>query len=296
MNKKLLSLFTCCLAVTSLVACGNNTSLALKGKSNNNPSDYDAGFKSTCNTLLGEVIPFLPCVTYEYEFSTDEYGDPFLAMYYSYIAEETADRAYLYLVTLCQEAGYTTQSGYYSLGDSYYAACYYADKIVKPHQGIEIIIMEAIVENVPMVGAFATTYLYEDPAIFPSIAVEKLLGKNLASVVPTIVGSQYTYSFKFSREETDEYIYNQVRIVVYNVGVEEEEQFFKDCRKNDFYIVYDSDDDMNVLKQYPGYTGEAFCAYHYDVNDNFDVGIYFLTSVYTTYNVFIMDVFTIQWK
>jgi len=264
-----------------------------KGVSGVNPTEYEQGFVDYCVGQLEECIPFCPCIGYSYEFTEDLYHDPFLSMYFSFIAEATAEKAYDYYAYLCQEAGYSVESGYYNVGEYYYL-CYYADKIVSEHTGIEIIIMEAVFNEVPTVAAFAYTYLYEDENIYPQIAVDKLLGYSLGTMVPQVTGDGYTYSFKFYAEDISEdgsgySVYYDLMIVCYDAGVEEEEWFFNQLLEKGFYIWAEADledDEAPPMSEYGEYTGEAYCAY------TLGFGIYFYYSV--MYGAFIFEIFVYE--
>lgn len=290
MKTNIKALFLAAISPIALVGC--NSKYSLSGQSEVlNPSYYDSNFKKACKDLMGEVVPFLPCVTYSYNFSKDSYGDPFMELYFTYNLEETMDKAYDYFAYLCQEDEYEVESSYYVMQDSY-ILCYYADKVVGKQQGLELIIMEAMPNGVPTVGVFGVPYVYEDPAVYPQVAVEKLLGKDLAKKVPQIKGSGYEYAFKFSNEITDEYNYQQLRIGVYNAPITVEEDYFNALQANGFIMLNDLSE--QVLEEYPGLFESSYDAYYYE-GKNFKFGIYFTYSMYSTQTVFLIDIWTIEY-
>ena len=289
MNKKFI--FGLPLIALTLVCCGNSNSIPRD--ENGNATDFSKAFKNECQEAFGTVIPFVPCVTYEYEMETDIYGDPSLAVYFEYLSETTAENAYNYYGSLCDEAGYEVQSGYY-----YGYECVYADKVVKNHDAIELILMTSYYgeEKIPTLGVFAIYYVYEDPNEYPSYSVEKLLGED-ASCIPEVVGNGYQYSSSFNYEMLDENtLYKALRIVVYNAYVDVEEEYFNNLKSKNFVIYNDfelDDENAKPVKTYPGYTGGAYDAYYYNKRSG-----ELICGTYFTYGAlngaFIIDIFTFE--
>ena len=257
-----------------------------------NPTDFTKTFKKDCKDALGEVIPFCPCVTYEYDTDVDIYGDKTLDVYFSFLAEETCSKAYAYYGNLCEEAGYTVTAGTLSIDDYSYVEVLYADKVVKDNDAIELCIIESIKDDKPTLGVFGMTYLYVDENVYPQIAVDKVLGED-SDLLPKIEGD-YTYSFYFDYQEMEDgTIYKALRVVTYGCYYDIEEWYFNELKEAGF-VIYDDltvdDPNSKPMSEYGEYTGNAFDAYYYSKRGSFVFGVYFTFNIY--YNAFIVDIFT----
>lgn len=273
--------------LVSLVACDKSK---IPTDSNGNATDFSKQFKDDCNDAFQTVIPFIPCKTYTYEKGTDIYGDPVMDVYFSYRELDTMNRAYNYYAKLCEDAGYEVNSGYYL---SY--ECIYADKVINDHDAVELVIMTNDNVKDPMLGVFCSYYLYEDKNVYPTVAVEKLLGDK-AQYVPKIEGSGYQYTFYFDYEELEDgSLYKALRIYVYNGSWEDEQNYFN-ALKEKGYIIFDDltieDEDAQPVTEYPGWTGTAYDGYLYSKFGKFMLGTYFTFNSY--YNALIIDIFTFE--
>lgn len=279
-----------------LAGCNNNPiqdEPEQKYGEDGNPNAFSKTLTKLFQDEFGTVIPFCPCVTYDYESEKDVYGDPTINVYFYFNAEETLDRAYNYYAYLCDQDGWEVESGTIAGYD-----CVYADKtkIVGQNDGVELCFLPSIKNEKPCLGVFGTWFLYEDKNVYPSVAVEKLLGTSYASMLPKIEGEGYEYSFYFDYEEISETeTYFNLRIYVYNVYIEAEEEYFNGLLENRFLIFNDLEiDDENAVPytEYPGYEGGAYDAYKYSMKGEFQFGTYFTFS--TLYGAMLVDIFIIK--
>lgn len=279
------TLFLLPVMLLSLTGCDKSK---IPTDSNGNATDFAQVFKEDCKKAFGTVIPFCPCQTYTYEKGVDLYGDPYINVYFSFREMETMNRAYNYYASLCDEAEYNVKSGYYA-----YYECTYADKVVKGNDAVELVIMTNDNPEAPQLGVFASYYLYEDKNVYPTVAVEKLLGER-AKYIPKIEGSGYQYTFYFDYQEMEDgTLYKNLRIMVYNAYYDVEEEYFNALLDKGFKIFDDltiDDADSKPLREYPEWTGTAFDAYLYTRMGEFILGTYFQYNAF--YGAFIVDIFT----
>ena len=295
--KKLTKLLLFPLLGTLLIGCVNNNPPIEEPEQtygeDGNPNAFSKTLTKLFNADFGTIIPFCPCVSYEYEREIDAYGDPCINTYFYFNAEETLERAYNYYAYLCDQDGWTVESGTVEGYD-----CVYADKvqITGKNDGVELCFLPAMKNDKYCLGVFGMCFLYEDENIYPSVAVEKLLGKDYAAMLPKVEGEGLTYSFMFSYEDMgDGSTYFNLRLFVYNAYVDDEENYFNALLANGFFIWNDldmDDDEALPYTEYPGYEGGAYDAFKYNIRGNFLFGTYFTYLV--MYNALMIDIFIVK--
>ncbi|MCQ2776266.1 MAG: hypothetical protein MJ217_00875 [Bacilli bacterium] len=230
--------------------------------------------------VLGIALPYIECDSYEYVIGVDDFGDPDIWFYCMYELDEDANQAYKDYLVICQNKGFSGEStvkryiDYETLTIYEYESCI-CDRVILEHHGIELQFLVSMHNGKPCLGIYGITYLYEDPHVYPQIAVEEFAGI-FAADVPVISGEGYQYDFMFYKfdDGTD-----GLEIVVSFAYYDIEEWYFNSLLSSSKFAIGQCDeadeDYFEIMDTYPGYQiGFYYIAYSRNLTIIFEYDIY----------------------
>ena len=238
------------------------------------------------------VVPYIASDSYEIEYSIDDYGDPLVSMYLYYSTDEAANQGVETFAQALADIGYTVEltTDVYIDWDTYTYIEYevaYGDKVIGTNLGMEYQFLASEKNNKPCLGIFGYNYVYSPKDVFPTVAVEKILGKK-ASKIPTVEGEGYEYSFMFNVDKDNGAM--GLEIVIKNTMYTIEQEYFAKVARaakmgQTMYDDYDEDFAQAVMT-YPGYEDQ----YYYGASIADDIMIFY------DYNLskasFVIDIWT----
>lgn len=219
-----------------------------------------------CYDMIGTVIPYFECESFETKSEIDPYGDGSIYFYLTFESDEKCEEAYLEYGDLASRYGFDvsyqvqTEFDYDNLVIYQFDICY-MDIVFKQNLGLEIQMVYA--NNVLLL--FCETYLYIPENEYPLLALEKLLDGNMLFVPQIKQSEDYTYYFEY-------YAYSNALSLTIGVSgctYEIEEEFYNTCsRYGAIMVEYDENDEEyeNVLMDQK--TGKTLDYPEYDYLDN----------------------------
>lgn len=220
---------------------------------------------------LGVAVPYIDNDGFDYEVGIDDFGDATIWFYAYYKDDDSVNQAFEDYIEIIKQFGYSgerkiTRYVDYETYTYYEFECVYANRVILEHHGIELDFLVSMHNGKPCLGIYGFTYLYEDPNVFPVIAIEDIYGSH-ASDIPVLDGYKYEFMF-FLNERTGKKI---LEIAVLNAGPDIEEEFFNGLLKNGcVFEQYDDLDDYydELVDEYPGFEDQY---YYHAYNNNIEV-------------------------
>ena len=238
-----------------------------------------------CFDTLGVVFPYLEANAFEYEVTTDDFGDKAVWFYLYYDSQEIAEEKIVdYAWAAYEQERYEcVVKPTWFMGEDYsmwQQNVLYADKVLSDKYAIEIQALASIKSYngklTGCLGIYGFSYIPNlDPSKFPTYPVEYVLGENH---VPALELEDIEYSFSFD-------LYNGSKILIIAAEskkhtIEMEEEYFYNLLDAHYHIYRYSDLDDDFTGEYFSYpTGvypeyeDNYCYYAYD-EDNTHV-VYF---------------------
>lgn len=229
-----------------------------------------------CFDTIGDVIPYMDCVAFEYQTLTDSYGDPAIWFYLYYDTQEIAESKIVDYAYVAWEIGYyecVVKPDWFNDGTYYWQqTALYADKRLNDYQAVEIIGIDSVKsyngKQMGCLGLYCFNYVPNiDKTKFPMNAVDVYLDGY--TPVPEIEGEGYEFSFQFLVFEDGSKCL-QIRVKNDNKLYEMEEEYFNALLGRKYRIAQwdESIDDFtdNIYEEgstYPGYE-DTICYYAYE--------------------------------
>ncbi len=250
-----------------------------------------------CYNTIGTVIPYLESDGFEYEVTTDGYGDPAIWFYLYYDTQEIADQKlieYAYAAYEQRQYRCEVKMQWYQIPEEYSyieVQTLFADKILNEYNAVEIqgIASQKAYKGTlkGCLGLFCFNYFPNiDKTKFPNNAVNHLLGET----IPELVGNDLEYDFSFYVDDDG---YHCLTIAVTGKGSSYmlEEEYLKTLLSNGYTIYpYNSytEEAGSAIKKASDYQGYEDGMYYYAYPNSNSHVIVFYYSLY--YSAFIIDI------
>lgn len=229
-----------------------------------------------CYDSIGDVIPYMDCVAFEYQTTIDDYGDPAIWFYLYYDTQEIAEAKIADYAYVAWEIGYyecVVKPDWFNDGNYYWQqTALYADKKLNDYQAVEIIGIDSVKnyngKQMGCLGLYCFNYVPNlDKTKFPMNAVDVYLDGY--TPVPEIEGDGYEFSFQFIVFDDGSKCL-QIRVKNNSKLYDMEEDYFNALLGRKYRIAQwdESIDNFtdNIYEEgstYPGYE-DTICYYAYE--------------------------------